>query len=124
MLMTGIISCKKTNSDVLMESSITGKWELRTSICGWSGSTNFPAGNGTTISFNSNGQYTATGNRIDNGVYRLSTRTNGQGQVENILFLGGNWNQELRFSISGNTLKLNENAFIYDGCEYDYQKLP
>lgn len=118
-----MVSCKKTDTDLPLEQAVIGKWELRNSFCGWGGFTNFPAGNGTTITFNSNGQYIATGTRTDSGVYRLSTRTNGQGQIENVLHLGGNWNQEFRFSVTGNTFKLDENAFIYDGCEYGYQKL-
>ena len=123
MLLTAIVSCHKTDTDLPVEQAIIGKWELRSSFCGWGGSTNYPAGNGTTIIFSESGQYTAAGTRIDSGVYRLSTRTNGQGQMENLLYLGGNWNQEFRFSLSGNTFKLDENAFIADGCEYNYQKL-
>ena len=125
MLMTTVTSCKKTCIDDLpAEQTIIGKWELRNSFCGWGpGPVNHPAGNGTTITFNSNGQYMATGTRNDSGVYRLSTRTNGQGQIENLLYLGGNWNQEFRFSLTGYTFKLDENAFIYDGCEYGYQKI-
>jgi len=122
--MTAIISCKKTDTKVPgADETIIGKWELRKSICGWSGSANFPAGNGTTITFSSGGQYNATGTRIASGVYRLSTFTNSQSQIENRLYLGGNWDQEFTFSVTGNTLKLDENAFIDDGCEYNYQKL-
>lgn len=126
MLMTTIIGCKKTADDIPLipvEEAVIGNWELHSSICGWSGAMNYPAGNGTTITFGSNGQYRATGNRIDSGLYRLSTRTNSQGQIENFLYFGGNWNHEFRFSITGNIFKLDENAFIADGCEYSYQKL-
>lgn len=126
LLSSAIISCKKTdvNSPIEpVENSIIGKWELRKSICGWGGSTNYLQGNGTTITFSSNGQYTAVGTRVYSGTYQLSTRINSQGQTENLLYLGGNWNWQCRFSINSNTLKLDENAFIYDGCEYNYQKI-
>jgi hypothetical protein len=122
--LTALLGCHKTTDpgNCYPSDSYVGKWELRIQQCGWSGETTYAPGNTNTLNLNGNEQFTATGVLADTGTYQVVPWQNPQGQTVPLLKLNGSDTRQFELGLKGDSLTLDVNAFIADGCGYIYKR--
>ncbi|HEY0041911.1 MAG TPA: hypothetical protein VGB71_14665 [Flavisolibacter sp.] len=129
-------SCsKKTTDPEEVMATLEGTWEIRQSYSGMMPLTNYPSGNGMTVSFDgTNFKYGRNGQIVHRGIYQLKndTTTNvstcakvpPKNSLPNTIVFDNNPNGvSSSFELTGNTLKLSSGCIPADGGWAVYKKI-
>lgn len=122
-------SCTKENSIKAIQFSIIGTWELTRSYSGWTGDTTYPAGNGNTITFRSNGSYTGVVVRPDTsftvtGNYQIYNDKPCESAPDTTLISFSDGDYPNIISIKNEELNISDPSYcIADGGGNSYKRL-
>ncbi len=120
-----ISACKK---DSKTPTSVRGKWELRTSVSGWTGRQTYAPGNGNTLEF-TNDTYVRT-TRYNDTTYQTSGpylifegNYCEQGSKHTVIQFDGDGSLLLDFTFSGSTISMSTPECVFDGGTSVYRNI-
>jgi hypothetical protein len=122
LLLFFLFGCKK--EEPTFQDRLAGKWELRTTFGGWTGTTSYPNGNGNRLEFTKKtfSRY-ENGQLSESGTYDVIRDTAWYGPVgDRIIYNGRREGMITFFTLEGDKLSFSQKAM--DGGGSEYQRIP